>query len=95
MFEPLGKCLTPFGVQESGRGLVRSLAALPGVSIERYLSLEDLFTVASPRLSRPGVWLSLAWQLGGAPMYKVYLNPQARGESRAWDVGRKQWAEWV
>jgi DMATS type aromatic prenyltransferase len=86
LFEPLGRRLTPFGVQESGREMVRSLAALPGVSIERYLCLEDLFTVGRPRSSRPGVWLSLAWRPGSVPMYKVYLNPQARGASRTWDV---------
>jgi DMATS type aromatic prenyltransferase len=86
LFEPLGKLLTPFGVQESGREMVRSLAELPGVSIDPYLCLEDLFTTEAPHPSRPGVWLSLAWRPGGVPTYKVYLNPQARGTNRTWDV---------
>jgi hypothetical protein len=86
LFEPLGERLTPFGVQESGRAMVRSLAGLPGVSIDRYLALEDLFTVARPLPGRPGIWLSLARRPGSAPTYKVYLNPQARGTEGAWET---------
>jgi tryptophan dimethylallyltransferase len=86
LFEPLGERLTPFGVQESGRAMVRSLAGLPGVRIDRYLALEDLFTVARPVPGRPGIWLSLAWRPGSAPAYKVYLNPQASGKEQAWET---------
>jgi hypothetical protein len=86
LFEPLGERLTPYAVQESGRAMVRSLAGLPGVRIDRYLALEDLFTVARPVPGRPGIWLSLAWRPGSAPAYKVYLNPQASGKEQAWET---------
>jgi hypothetical protein len=86
LFEPLGERLTPFDVQESGRAMVRSLAGLPGVCIDRYLALEDLFTAAHPLPGRPGIWLSLARRPGSAPAYKVYLNPQASGKESAWET---------
>jgi DMATS type aromatic prenyltransferase len=86
LFEPLAEEATPLAVQEAGRALTRSLAERPGVSVDRYLLLEDLFVVDEPRANRPGVWLSLAWRPGCEPRYKVYLNPQARGAEHAWDV---------
>ena len=86
LFEPLGEKLTALACQKAGRALIRALATRPGVSIERYLLLEDLFLVAEPRPFRPNVWLSLAWKPGRFPLYKAYLNPQAIGVERTWDV---------
>ncbi|MGW7443753.1 tryptophan dimethylallyltransferase family protein [Kitasatospora sp. NPDC054795] len=62
------------------------LAERPGVSIERYLDVEDLFVTTRPGLNRPTVWHSLAWQPGERPHYKVYLNPQAHGPDRTHEV---------
>lgn len=72
--------------QDAGRALTHRLAGKPGTSIERYLLVEDLFLADAPQPYRPTVWHSLAWRQGSAPHYKVYLNPQAQGVTRAAEV---------
>ncbi|RKT68458.1 DMATS type aromatic prenyltransferase [Saccharothrix variisporea] len=79
LFESLGAVPTARSAQDAGRALTRSLAGRPGVSIERYLAVEDLFVVDDPEAFRPTVWHSLTHRPGRPPGYKVYLNPQARG----------------
>ncbi|MEU3566669.1 tryptophan dimethylallyltransferase family protein [Kitasatospora sp. NPDC006786] len=86
LFESLSFDRTPLGCQEAGRELTLRLAERPGVSIERYLDVEDLFVTPRPGLNRPTVWHSLAWQPGERPHYKVYLNPQAHGPDRTHEV---------
>ena len=72
--------------QEAGRNLTRRLADERGVSIERFLKVEDLFLAESPVPYRPTVWHSLAWERGTGPQYKVYLNPQAQGAEHAFEI---------
>ncbi|WNV88832.1 tryptophan dimethylallyltransferase family protein [Umezawaea sp. Da 62-37] len=86
LFESLGPALTPASCQAAGQALTRSLAGRPGVSIDGYSSIEDLFVVDAPAPYRPTVWHSIAWRPGTAPRYKVYLNPQAQGVDRAAEV---------
>ncbi|MEU3148642.1 hypothetical protein [Streptomyces sp. NPDC006999] len=58
------------------------MADRPGVSIERYLAVEALFTDGDPRgyfsLSH-----GVAWRRGGHPLYKIYLNPAVAGREHA------------
>ncbi|MCX4671729.1 hypothetical protein OG453_34440 [Streptomyces sp. NBC_01381] len=72
---------TSLARQEDGRAFTRALAGRPGVSIERYLAVEDLFTDRDPRgyfsLSH-----GVAWR-GGHPLYKIYLNPAVAGREHA------------
>lgn len=86
LFESLGPDLTPASCQAAGQVLTRALAGKPGVSIEGYSRIEDLFVVDAPEPYRPTVWNSLAWRPGTDPRYKVYLNPQAQGVGRAHEV---------
>jgi DMATS type aromatic prenyltransferase len=86
LFESLGDDPTARGCQEAGRRLTGRLARKPGVSLDRYQKIEDLFLAADPDSYRPTVWHSLAWHPGGTPGYKVYLNPQVQGEGRSYEV---------
>nr|WP_040405588.1 tryptophan dimethylallyltransferase family protein [Amycolatopsis nigrescens] len=86
LFESLGDGPTARSCQDAGRALTRELAAEPGVSIKRYLAVEDLFLAAEPAPYRPTIWHSLAWRPGEKPRYKVYLNPQVCGIDRAADL---------
>ncbi|NUT95833.1 MAG: hypothetical protein HOY78_27795 [Saccharothrix sp.] len=92
LFESLGEVPTARAAQEAGRALTRSLAGRPGVSIERYLAVEDLFVVDHPEQFRPTVWHSLSHRPGRPPGYKVYLNPQARGVPAVPEVMREAMA---
>jgi DMATS type aromatic prenyltransferase len=73
---------TPLSRQKEGRAFTHSLAGRPGVSIERYLAVEELFTDQNPRgyftLSH-----GVAWRQGGQPLYKIYLNPAVAGREHA------------
>ncbi|WP_440899344.1 tryptophan dimethylallyltransferase family protein [Actinosynnema sp.] len=89
LFESLGAEPTAKGAQEAGRALTRALGALPGVSLDRYLRVEDLYVADDPVPYRPAVWHSLAHRRGEASRYKVYLNPQTRGVDRAHAVMRE------
>ncbi|MEU6151771.1 tryptophan dimethylallyltransferase family protein [Actinosynnema sp. NPDC047251] len=86
LFESLGPVPSARAAQDAGRALTRSLADRPGVSLDRYLAIEDLFVVDDPRPFRPTVWHSLAYRPGEPPRYKVYLNPQARGRDAVPEV---------
>ncbi|MBW4717574.1 tryptophan dimethylallyltransferase family protein [Saccharothrix obliqua] len=79
LFETPGEAPTAWAAQEAGRALTRSLAGRPGVSLARYLAVEDLFVVPDPAPFRPTVWHSMAYRPGERARYKVYLNPQAHG----------------
>ncbi|GAA2801544.1 tryptophan dimethylallyltransferase family protein [Saccharopolyspora taberi] len=84
LFESLGRNARES--QRAGSDLTRRLADERGVSVERYLKIEDLFLTEDPKPYRPAVWHSLAWEPGGRPQYKVYLNPQAHGRHRSFEV---------
>lgn len=86
LFESLGAVPSALSNQEAGRALTRRLVHRDGVSIDRYLKIEDLFVVDDPEPYRPSVWHSLAWSPGEGRRYKVYLNPQAHGVDRAYEV---------
>ncbi|MEU4805862.1 tryptophan dimethylallyltransferase family protein [Actinosynnema sp. NPDC023587] len=86
LFESLGAVPSARAAQDAGRALTRSLAGRPGVSLARYLAVEELFVVDEPRPFRPTVWHSLAYRPGERPRYKVYLNPQAHGRSAVPEV---------
>jgi DMATS type aromatic prenyltransferase len=86
LFESLGSELTPASCQAAGQALTRSLAGKPGVSVDGYSRIEELFVVEAPEPYRPTVWNSVAWRPGIAPRFKVYLNPQAQGVDRAAEV---------
>jgi DMATS type aromatic prenyltransferase len=84
LFEPATAADSAYHAQQQGRALVRGLTGRPGVAIDRYLTVENLFTAADPHPHRSGVWLSLAVQPATDPKYKVYLNPWIGGD--AWAV---------
>ncbi|MCC3771964.1 tryptophan dimethylallyltransferase family protein [Streptomyces sp. UNOC14_S4] len=67
-----------------GMELTRRLAGRPGVTIDGYLRVEDLFTADEPQgyfsLSH-----AVAWVPDGPPAYKVFLNPAAHGRDQAAD----------
>jgi DMATS type aromatic prenyltransferase len=86
LFESFGPEATTRGCQDAGQSLTHRLAGKPGVSIHRYLAVEDLFLTVDPQPYRPTVWHSLAWQPGRPLRYKVYLNPQAHGADRSYEV---------
>ncbi|WP_137811961.1 tryptophan dimethylallyltransferase family protein [Gandjariella thermophila] len=89
LWESLGSEPTARSNQEAGQALTRRLADKPGVSISRYLRVEDLFVTPNPATYRPTVWHALAWRPGNHPQrleYKVYLNPQVHGVEHAPEV---------
>ncbi len=86
LFESLGSDATAHSAQEAGRQLTRRLASQPGVSIDRYLLVEDLFVSSAPAAGRPTIWHSLAWRPGAPACFKVYLNPQVHGNGTEGDV---------
>lgn len=86
LFESLNADPSALANQEAGRALTRRLAGRDGVSIDQYLKIEDLFVADDPQPYRPSVWHSLAWRPGEPRRYKVYLNPQAHGLDRAYEV---------
>ncbi|MBB1242185.1 hypothetical protein GL263_01120 [Streptomyces durbertensis] len=74
---------TPLARQEDGRAFTRGLAGRPGVSIERYLAVEDLFTDREPRGGYFSLAHAVAWRRDGHPLYKIYLNPAVVGREHA------------
>ncbi|MCE7082363.1 tryptophan dimethylallyltransferase family protein [Streptomyces sp. ST2-7A] len=73
---------TPLARQEDGRAFTRGLADRPGVPIERYLAVEDLFTDGDPR-GYFSFFHGVAWRQGGDPLHKIYLNPAIAGREHA------------
>ncbi|MEQ1564662.1 MAG: hypothetical protein ABMA64_03405 [Myxococcota bacterium] len=65
-----------------GAGVAASRGwAAAGHPIDRLLAIEDLFV--PPPGARFGWWHALVMPAGGAPLVKVYLNPQVGGDGRA------------
>lgn len=79
LFEALGAEPTALSSQIAARELTRRIGDLPGVELDTYLDIEELFVTDQPMEGRPTIWHSLAWRPGEPLHYKVYLNPQVRG----------------
>lgn len=73
---------TPSARQEAGRDFTRRLAGRPGVSVERFLAVEDLFTDPDPQ-GFFSLCHAVAWRPGGPPLFKMYLNPAVAGREQA------------
>lgn len=86
LFESLGADHTSRGAQDAGRALTRQLYGKPGVDIDRYLAIEDLFVTESPLPGGPTIWHSLARKQNEPSRFKVYLNPNAHGAGKAGEV---------
>ncbi|MFI1796416.1 tryptophan dimethylallyltransferase family protein [Streptomyces sp. NPDC020379] len=67
---------------EDGMELTRRLAGRPGVSIDPYLAVEDLFTADDPQ-GYFTIAHAVAWAPGGHPRYKIFLNPAVAGREQA------------
>ncbi|GAA0446959.1 hypothetical protein GCM10009544_07240 [Streptomyces stramineus] len=65
-----------------GTALTRRLAGRPGVAIDRYLRVEDLFTADDPQ-GFFAVAHAVAFTPGGPPRYKVFLNPAVAAREQA------------
>ncbi len=84
--ESLGEQPTALSAQTAGQELTRRIASLPGVSIDRYLLVEDLFISPAPTVGRPTVWHAIGCRAGALPSFKVYLDPRAHGGGNEGDV---------
>ena len=82
----LGDQPTAFSAQTAGQELTWRIASLPGVSIDRYLLVEDLFVSSAPIVGRPTVWHAIGCRAGALPSFKVYLDPRAHGVGTEGDV---------
>ncbi|TKK91448.1 hypothetical protein FDA94_01290 [Herbidospora galbida] len=88
LVEPLGAHPTPRSVQAEAARLVRALAIRQGVSIGRYLAIEDVFLDREP-VSPFSLWHSVVWGDRTTPMHKVYFNPRVKGDGAAPELVRR------
>lgn len=80
--EPLGDPPGPVSCREAGAAAIRRLAEIPGVCLDPYRAVEELF-LTTPPAGGFSVLNAIVWDGACDPWYKVYLNPQARGLSQA------------
>lgn len=74
LFEALGDRPTRRSCLQAGADLTRRIiSTYPGVSLERYLAIEDLFRAESND-SNSFICHSLAWAPGNSPDFKVYFS---------------------
>jgi DMATS type aromatic prenyltransferase len=85
LFESLGDPPTPRSCRQAGADLTRRIASYPGVSLQRYLAVEDLFA-ADSNDNDGFIWHSLAWTPGHSPDFKVYFNAEAQGRQSTYDL---------
>ncbi len=78
---PGGREVTVGATVLAGREVLRLLSRDHGVDTSRLEAVADLF-LAHPE-GAFGLWLAASFQPSGAPSFKVYLNPLARGVTRA------------
>ncbi|MEU5693571.1 tryptophan dimethylallyltransferase family protein [Actinosynnema sp. NPDC020468] len=84
-YEPLGTPPTPESNQDTSVAATRDLARHPGVVLDDYLQVEDLFL--APRPEGPfSVLDAVLWDEDGTPWFKAYLNPRAHGVDLAGKV---------
>jgi hypothetical protein len=76
---------TPRSRQAAGARLTRALASRHNASIDRYLSVEDIFVTPDPRGFFAMVH-GFTWRPGAAPVHKVYLDPRSGGPGGAQDA---------
>ena len=67
---------------EAGLILNQYLAERYHVSLDRFKQIEDLFVPTNPD-AKFSIWYSVCLSPDKDPSFKIYLNPQAQGESRA------------
>lgn len=84
LFESLGPEMTSLSCQREGAALTRRLADQPGVNLDHYFKVEDLFLPDTPLPGVGLVWHSLAWTPGEDPLYKVYFSARARGAENSY-----------
>jgi hypothetical protein len=85
LFESLGDPPTSRSCRQAGADLTWRIASYPGVSVERYFAIRDLF--ASHSNDNEGfIWHSLAWTPGHSPDFKVYFNAEAQGRHSTYDL---------
>jgi DMATS type aromatic prenyltransferase len=81
-FESLGAPPTAESCQAAGLALTRRLATEPGVSLEHFMRVADLFLARIP--SWPfSIWNGVMWRRGERPWFKVFLNPQIHGRQQS------------
>ncbi|WP_198042835.1 MULTISPECIES: tryptophan dimethylallyltransferase family protein [Actinoalloteichus] len=76
LFEPLNSASDPSSPRREGRRFVERLDEALNVDVHRFRLIADLFDETSGTYSMLG---SAALKTGGTPLFKVYLNPAARG----------------
>ncbi|MEU5420146.1 tryptophan dimethylallyltransferase family protein [Streptomyces sp. NPDC020799] len=67
---------------EDGMELTRRLAGRPGVDIDPYLKVEELFLADDPQ-GYFTIAHAVAWAPGADPAYKIFLNPAVHGREQA------------
>ena len=82
LFEVQSEDVSVAGQWVGAQALGERLGRHHGVSLERFLQVRDLFVPTDPR-ARYGIWHSICWRAGHAPKFKIYINPQAQGRTRA------------
>jgi DMATS type aromatic prenyltransferase len=85
LFESLGDPPTPRSCRQAWADLTKRIASSPGVSLERYLAVKDLFA-ADSNDNDGFIWHSLAWTPGHSPDFKVYFNAEAQGRQSTYDL---------
>lgn len=73
---------TALSRMRDGMDFTRRLAGRPGVSLDRLLAIEDLFTEDDPQ----GYFTmahAVAWRPGRHPVYKIFLNPAVAGREQS------------
>lgn len=82
LLEAQGQPTTPRSCWEAGLALNERLRRELGVPLERFERVRALFEPVDAR-ARFGLWHAVCVVPGGAPTFKVYLNPFARGPEGA------------
>lgn len=88
MWEALGYPAGEKTCADPGGEVIRRLAGRPGVSLDRYLKVEDLFmpTGLIELPAKSTVWIMLMWRPGEVPKFKAYMYAQHRGPDCAAEV---------
>jgi len=82
MIEAQGMSSTLESQAAAAIALTQKLAHEPGVDLERFHLVADLFLPEEFRAGKFGLWHSFCFGAHGEPTFKVYFNPLAHGEGR-------------
>lgn len=88
LLEAQGEPTTLRSSWEAALGLNERLHRELGVPLERFEQVRELFEPVDER-ARFGLWHAVCVAPGGAPTFKVYLNPFARGPEGAEELVRR------